>query len=201
MEKLNKYENRVYRNRIKVGTAYDYNPYIKNEKGNYILELEHKVKGNFIAVSESENFINTETGEVLTTSYIKSQRIVDNLTFVKIYLQEVQTLFELKKPSQKLLEFIITRLTPNRDEVFIYVPDALQYCRWNAPNQYYIALRGLIEGKILAQSVKNGFYYINPAVIFNGDRMILMKEYRRQDSKQLELFSNDDKKELKESEF
>lgn len=201
MNKLNKYENRVYRNRIKVGVAYPINPYVKNEEGNYILTLDHKTKTQFIGTSEGDNFVNTDTGEVITTSFIKQTKIVDNLTFVKIYLQEVQILFDLKKPSQKLLEFILTRLIPNRDEVFIYVPDALQYCQWNAPNQYYKALRGLIEGKILAQSVKSGFYYINPAVIFNGDRMILIKEYRKQDSKQLEMQFSDDTKEIKESEF
>lgn len=201
MNNLNKYENRVYVNRIKVGQAYSINPYVKNDSGVFVLHLEHKVKGNFIATSNTEDWVNRDSGEVISTTFIKQTKIVDDNTFVKVFLNSLDIFFELKKPSQKLCEFVITRLTPNKDEVFIYVPDALQYCGWKAPNQYYKALRGLIEGKILAQSVKNGWYYINPAVMFNGDRLVLMKEYRKQDSLQIEIPFFEDKKELKESEF
>ncbi|MDK7255130.1 hypothetical protein QP437_09695, partial [Haemophilus sp. UMB1048] len=52
---------------------------------------------------------------------------------------------------------------------------------------YYRGLKELLEKKMIAKSVKKYIFYINPAIVFNGDRARFVKEIRiKEEEKQRE---------------
>ena len=52
---------------------------------------------------------------------------------------------------------------------------------------YYRGLKELLEKKMIAKSVKRYIFYINPAIIFNGDRARFVKEIKiKEEEKQQE---------------
>ena len=179
---------RVYHNRLKYGVAFEKNPFIINEdNGEIILRIDKTIKKEKIGNTDMV-LMNYKTGELEpSTNILYRNHDVDSNKFVKLYVGYMQLLFDLTKPAQKLIQFIITELKPNQDEVYIYVPDAKIFCQWKTRNQYYTAIKELTDKEIIAQSIKTGWYFINPSVLFNGDRFTVIDRYNRT-KEQLELF-------------
>lgn len=179
---------KVYHNRLKYGMAFEKNPFIIDEEnGEMILKIDKNIRKEKIGNTDMA-LINCKTGELEPSSNILYRNHnVDSNKFVKLYVGYMQLLFDLTKPAQKLIQFIITELKPNQDEVYIYVPDAKIFCEWKTRNQYYTAIKELTDKEIIAQSIKTGWYFINPSVLFNGDRFTVIDRYNRT-KEQLELF-------------
>lgn len=185
------YENnmeylKVYRNRLKYGIAFKENPFIiDTQNGEMILKIDKTVKSKNVGSTEWA-LLNVNTSEIQGTNIIYRNHDVDSTKFVKLYVGYMQVLFDLKKPAQKLIQYIISELKPNQDEVFIYVPDAQKFCQWKVRNQYYTAIKELVDKEIIAQSMRDGWFFLNPNVLFNGDRFTVIDRYNRKNA-QLEL--------------
>ncbi|EPI9236239.1 hypothetical protein ACTD34_004674, partial [Yersinia enterocolitica] len=64
--------------------------------------------------------------------------------------------------------------------------DIAAQCDFNLSNPvYYRGIKELIDKKIIAQSKSKYIYYINPAVLFNGDRAKFIEEIRVKEEKKL----------------
>jgi hypothetical protein len=59
------------------------------------------------------------------------------------------------------------------------------FCGWSTTTQVYLGLGELIKNKIIAPSVNSNLWFINPNVIFNGDRIAFIKEYKLKQTKNL----------------
>jgi hypothetical protein len=176
---------KVYRNRLKYGMAFKENPFVVHE-GKIILEMDKTNKLKNVGSTEWALY-NTNTSEIQGTNILYRNHEIDSNKFVKLYVGQMQLLFDLTKPAQKLIQFIITELKPNQDEVFIYVPDAQKFCQWKARNQYYTAIKELVNKEIIAQSMKDGWFFVNPTVVFNGDRFMVIDRYQKKQSNQIQL--------------
>ena len=78
--------------------------------------------------------------------------------------------------------YLTTLLKPNKDEVYIFVPDVMEFCQWSSKPRVYKAIKELIKYEIIAPSWKPNIYYINPSVLFNGDKLILVQMYQKDDN-------------------
>ena len=62
-----------------------------------------------------------------------------------------------------------------------------EFCGWAKTSQVYLGIGELMANKIIAQSVNPNLWYINPNVIFNGDRIAFIKEYSLKQTKKLKV--------------
>lgn len=180
-------------NIVKVSDAkkYDVSPFLEGE----ILKVD-KQKKLVIAGSTKDVLVDGETGEVTGATVLHRYKEVDKTQFVKLFIGEVSALFDLSKAGLKVFGFVLQSLQINKGEIYIHIPDLMEWCDWKTKKQAYKGLGELISNKIIAVSTRPSVWYINPTVVFNGDRIAFIKEYRLKTplptGKQLNIYKEDE---------
>lgn len=167
-QKMNKNDD------VKEIIRYEENPFLDN--------LVVSTKNKSIKLSrlgKDENIlINQATGEVQGT-HITTYKKVDNDEFVKIFTRNIGLIFDLKAAGIKALNvliFTISNSAINKDlvvldkyalEKFIEVQPEYKLSR----STFDRGLRELVNAQIIARHTREGWYFINPNFIFNGDRI------------------------------
>jgi hypothetical protein len=79
---------------------------------------------------------------------------------------------ELPTPSLKMFIYAMDRLKPLQETVFLHSDDCMVVCGFKSVTSYREGIRGLIDQKIIARKIgSNMEYWINPNVLFNGNRL------------------------------
>lgn len=142
--------------------------------------------------------ITSTGGEV--TGYTAFMRFVevDEEKFAKVYLSQFTAFWELTKPAIRVFGYILSILRPKQDEFFLEMNKCLSYTKYTHANSVLSGLAVLVECGIIARSDSHFKYFINPLVVFNGDRVTFAKTYvkkkkdrDRADQIQLDLFQQE----------
>jgi len=169
---------------------YETSPFV----GQDYLKIDRQ-KRTIIAGSTNKILMDSTTGETEGITLMHKYKEVDKTTFVKLFVDEVSALFDLTKAGLKTFGYILSCLEPNKDTIYIYLPGLMEFAKWNSTKQVYRGLGELIANKIIAPSVMPNIWFINPNIVFNGDRIAFVKEYRLKkelpEPKQLRAFPED----------
>ncbi len=156
---------------------FDENPFMENavkEIGIHSVKKKVFVKGNRSVINQVIN----DDGEIVGHSAFLRTIEVDESQFVKVYLSRFAAFYELNKASIKVFGYIITKcIIPNQDIFYIDFDEAQQFTGYSANNLIRNGLSCLVEQGIIARSTNPYKYYINPLVIFNGDRITFADSY------------------------
>jgi hypothetical protein len=183
--------------KLREAERYTKNPFLKDD----VLSLDTGKK-MIIAGSTKNVIVNTDTGETEGVVMMHKYREVDREQFVKIFVKEVDALFDLSKAGLKVFGYVLNAMRVNTDEIYLSISKLMEYCGYRQKNQVYKGLSELMANKIIAMSKDQNIWFVNPTVVFNGDRVAFVKEYRVKDYKkvsQVKLFS-DAKKAISNSE-
>lgn len=171
---------------IKDLPQYTENPFVENA----IQKVEENTvsKRRFIKGSKGiESTIVNSDGEITGTTAFLQQVEVDEEKFAKLYLSQFAAFWDLSKPAIRVFGYIITNcLIPNKDIFYVDKEEALEYTGYSSERYILTGLSVLCEHGIIARS-KNSFkYFINPLVVFNGNRVTFAKTYVRKKKKTIE---------------
>lgn len=159
------------------------NPFVGPER--FALTVRNDLK--LVAASVS---ININDQEQTTTGVIGRIQDVDTEQFVKIYTSNVACLFELNTTAQRTLIAVfmaVQRQAKDKSEIYLSYNEALQYYveleypenKIPSKKTFYRGLGLLINDGFLAAAARGEhWYWINPSIIFNGDRVRFVQEYR-----------------------
>lgn len=116
-----------------------------------------------------------ETGVLYGMYEVPKNRTVihDGATFTKMYHGNDEIMLDVGEPSYKLLLYIQNNLKANSDTICVPMDVYLSYARYKETNRsaYYRAIEGLLRLTVIARVTGSPFcYYINPNILFNGDR-------------------------------
>lgn len=159
---------------------YEKNPFLQDG----VLTIK-RGKSTVIAGSTKKVMVDTETGEAEGLVLLHKYKEVDKDQFIKLYLGEIKSLFELSKTGLKAFGYVISCMRINDAEIYLSVSKMCIFCGWVSTTQAYLGLGELIKNKIIAPSVDPNLWFINPNVIFNGDRIAFIKEYRLKQTKNI----------------
>lgn len=146
-------------------------------------KTEIKVGSKMIRVSGGMHV--NESGESITHSGIHVLKEVDEDEFVKIYTKNIKAIFDLKPTAQRVLQYLIVELqkTPNADAIYLAWVGAEEYFSEHdikvSRASFHRALSELINKGFLAESTKPNMFWFNPNLFFNGNRITLIHEYRK----------------------
>lgn len=148
-----------------------------------------KIAGGFLTSGE--------TGETIQHAGLHKVQYVDEDRFVKLFTQNLQTFFDLTRASQKVLRVLIATLQEHPGAQGIHLP-WFTVEEFAAKEQFKIsrttfhrAMNEMLEKGFIAESEHPNFFWINPHLFFNGDRMVFISEYRKeQKQKDKEVLSN-----------
>lgn len=157
---------------------YRNNPYLEN--------MLIPIKGKQVRLSrlgKDDNVLfNTATGEALGT-HVTTYKRVDAAQFVKLFTANIALTFDLKSPGIKAFSVLLWSVQNNglsKDEVPLDILVLHEFTEAHAGKEPPLRLssatflRGLAElvnAQIIAKTMRQGWYFINPNFIFNGDRV------------------------------
>lgn len=123
------------------------------------------------------------TGELLGHTQFIRQIEVDEQQFAKIYLSRFPQFFDLKPQAIRVFGYILNQLVPNRDEFVFVLDDCKEYSGYKSESSIRIGLTNLLENDMIARGKTEFLYYINPMVVFNGNRITFAETYVRKKKK------------------
>lgn len=120
--------------------------------------------------------INQETGEL--DGYAQFVQIVevDEEQFAKVYVSQFSSFYELNKSSMKVLHYILSTIKPNSDTFILSLNRCMKFTGYTKFSVFN-GLGSLIKNGIIARSEENNEYFINPLILFNGDRVAYTRAY------------------------
>jgi hypothetical protein len=157
----------------------------KNRDNPFIAEAIERIDNNVVkkyrtATGTSKNAIlqamDSEGKPAGHTTFIR-QIEVDEEQFIKVYLSQFSAWFNLKPQGLKVLGYIMTKLVPRQDLLPFFMYECLEYTAYKGEKSVYIGLANLLENQIIARGMNENFYFINPMIAFNGDRVTFAKTY------------------------
>ena len=175
--------------------------YEKNEKNPFIEKAIEEVNSSTVrkykhASGQNQKAIlqavNAETGELMGHTTFVKQIEVDEEKFTKFYLSNFSAFYDLTKAGIKVLGYILSQTKANQDRVEFDIDKCLKHTGYSTKDSIYRGLSELLESEIIARTRHDIFYYINPLVVFNGNRITYVKSYVKKQKpsnpSQLELF-------------
>lgn len=185
-----------------------FSDFSKNTENPFLLQAIQEINNNAVKKYRSSTgtdrravlqAIDPDTGETLGyTSFIR-QIEVDEQEFVKFYLRDFKVFYGLSEKAIKIFGYILKQIKPNSDEFFFYVNDCIKETGYKTKASIYAGLTELITNEIIARGRADVQFFINPMVIFNGNRITFAKTYVKKkaisasskalpDATQLDLF-------------
>lgn len=166
------------------------NDFAKHEENPFARELVQemtvKQKRKYLKSDDGKAamlVIQPETGEVAAQAQFYEIEEVDDAQFVKIFANFFAIQAGLSKTGREVLTYIMTLLQPKKDTVFIRNDHALYFLGYKTRKSLLIGLGNLLEKGVIARSRFEDEFYINPLIMFNGDRVSYAKMYVRKKTK------------------
>lgn len=126
--------------------------------------------------------VNSNTGEIQSqvAGFWEAEE-VDSTKFVKLFVQGVKALKELTGAGTKVFEVLYLRIQENigKDQVFMAFSSVDQTLTPMSNPTYDRGMREILEKGFIAATHIQGWYWLNPSFIWNGDRLAFVKEYRK----------------------
>jgi hypothetical protein len=167
------------------------NPFIV--PGNFVVQIRKDL--SLVAGGLS---ITDEDSEEIAAGVIGKIQYVDTEQFLKLYTRNVSVLFDLNVTAQKVLIAVFAAVqsqAKDKAHIFLNYNTALEYYQLlgfqKKPSRSSFAqgIKQLIKMGFLAAHYRGeGWLWFNPNLIFNGDRVRFVNEYRvkRKDEKNIE---------------
>lgn len=157
-------------------------------------KLVKKFKNSTHASSEQRAIVaaaDISTGEVFQTSFVRRIE-VDEDQFAKIYLAEFSAaFFELSQSAIRVFGYIMTCMRPKSDMIFFDRTKCKEYTKYKSDKAIYKGLAELVAAEVIARGPADNLWFINPLIVFNGDRAsytreIIKKKKTKKDEKKIE---------------
>lgn len=173
-EKINN-ENSTPKTRRGV-VLYETNPFIATTATN----TKHGVKRITNRTGDKMLVVSENTGEVFGGAGFWQAQDVDKTQFVKLYVNGVKAFKDLTGAGTKVFEvfYLEVQKQIGKDRVYLSYSALNHEITPMSSATYDRGMRELLEKKFLAPTMIQGWFYINPDYVWNGDRLAFVKEYR-----------------------
>ena len=159
----------------------------ENRENPFLQQLTVPVKSRSQAVATNKNdiIVNTITGEQKDGAlFLASKKTVDSEEFAKVFQGAMATLFGLSKAAQRVFNYLLFITRPSQDTLLFRIEDCKQATTYNSIQTIYSGLAELLDNQFIAKSDITNVYFINPQIFYKGDRLIILREYRRKKVKE-----------------
>jgi len=165
-------------------------------RGKPVYESNPSVVGRFpvrmspqkLQRGSSAYMIAPDTGEVISagTFGFVEEKEIDSEQFVKVYLDGIRQYGQLSKSGALLFELVYREISgmagKDRDTVTLNYMLANRWKPDLTRRTYERGLNELLDKNFLFRSMAADVYFVNVRFMFNGDRMVIVKAYRRKGS-------------------
>ncbi|WP_352230783.1 replication/maintenance protein RepL [Escherichia coli] len=155
---------------------------VRYKENPFIKDLALTISSKRVMISpmgkDEHVLVNQSTGEVTGTNVVTYKK-VDSEEFVKLFSRNIALTFELTSSGIKSLNVLIWSVQNTAIQKDVVALDQLAFDDFMKENPnlkmtlrtFQRGLSELESSKIIAKTMRKGFYYINPNFVFNGDRI------------------------------
>lgn len=146
-------------------------------------ELKIETRKKNLTVSRGTELIERkDTSKSYFANIVHTQE-VDKEEFIKLYTSQIKAYFDLTKTAYKVF-FIFLRIYQDaigKDHFYLSCKKAMSLAEKIdhfvlSESIFYRGIKELIEKHIIAKTNEKNWYFINPAIVFNGDRARFVSE-------------------------
>jgi hypothetical protein len=152
----------------------------KNEKRRRFISYNEEEKTS--NENSGSKIIGSTAGEISIDGKTVSRRIIstmkDKKEFIKVFRESIKTILQLSATAQKILWYIMDSLPINKNVVVITNDACMDACGFKNRKSVRDGIIELLDKNILTRSSVKYKYWVNPIVMFNGDRIEFIREYR-----------------------
>jgi hypothetical protein len=113
-----------------------------------------------------------KTGEVFEVLQAGEEKVIDSLPFVKVYYEMLAFMVRTNcQATIKLSLYIMNDLEYKDSYVYLRSSEVCKDLGWKTKGPFYKAVKGLIEACVIARTEIVNLYYVNPNMVFNGNRI------------------------------
>lgn len=160
------------------------NPFLKQAVEEVDRQIVKKWRGaSFSDRKAISAVMDEETGEIVGHTSFMRQIEVDETQFTKLYLTQFQSFFDLTTAGIRVFGYIMTCMQPRKDMIVFDREDCMAYCKYKAVESIYRGLTELLKAGIIARGKNDNFYFINPLIVWNGDRVTFVNQYVKKQTK------------------
>lgn len=102
---------------------------------------------------------------------------VDHETFIKVFRESIKYVAKLSRTAQAILWYIMDNLPKNKSYVIIDNATVMDYCNFKTRKSIWDGIRELLEKNILARTPLAKKFWVNPLIMFNGNRLTYANQY------------------------
>ena len=152
------------------------NPFLKN------LRVPMTPKSNMF-IKKDEAIVNLTDGDVKNDVLLVGKRkYVDSEDFIKLFTKELRVIFDLSKSTQQVFAYMLKKVG-YEDKLIFNFSDCQKTTKYSRTT-IFRALGELFKKEFIARNI--GFvYWINPKLFYKGDRLVVMREYRKAKHKEV----------------
>lgn len=167
---------------------------------------ELKTKRRLVKSGRSEDLVNPATGEITGVAAIHQIEERDDAEFVKVFAAGVAASYELTRTAQRVFQVVLDQYqrTPMSrgyaDTVNLFwFGDGIEGRDVGmSAKTFQRGLKELLSKRFLYPKDSASFW-TNPALLFKGDRVLFIKEYRRRNPSQQETLEAAGQQRLEET--
>lgn len=144
-----------------------------------------------VSAGMRSELVDPKTGEVQGVSAIHRVKQVDDAEFVKVFGEGVKAMYGLTRTGMRVFQAILEEYQNTKmnggfaDSIYLYWFGGGLSGRsiGMSESTFHRGLKELLLNKFIAPRTAN-LYWVNPALFFKGDRVALIREYRRKPAAQ-----------------
>lgn len=177
-------------------SIYSISPLSENKKGRKIFKDNPFITASSffiqvrkdVALVASGLSITDKKNDTVEAGLIGKIQYIDTEQFVKLYTKNIAVLFDIAPSAQKALIAVFCAVQAEaKDKAHIFLTyqkardyyAALGFQKIPSRSTFFAGIKLLIElGFLAAHYWGEGWYWFNPNLIFNGDRVRFVTEYR-----------------------
>lgn len=159
---------------------YQDNPFISNNRFSVVIAGKSEVIGQDLTIHDKHH-------DSIDAGVVVRQKEVDTEQFVKLYSKNVSLFFDLSTTAQKaLIAVILAVQDQSKDKAEIYLSyqqaivyyKSIGYEKIPSKNLFSRGLNQLIDAEFIANHWRKlGWYWTNPNILFNGNRIAFIDMY------------------------
>jgi hypothetical protein len=151
----------------------------------FMTGISLKTKKRKLTVARGTSLTDVDTGEQELTTTIAQIKEVDEEQYIKVYSGKIKFYFDLSSAGFKVFMLLLQSVqqTVGLDRVYMTHQRASKSMEAMGGTLsravYDRGVNDLCAKKVIAACDESGWFFINPAIIFNGDRARFVEEYRK----------------------
>ena len=128
---------------------------------------------------ENKYWVIDDNGQKVAESVFVRETEVDDEQFAKIFLGGLLNFWKISPRGIRVFTYVIKQLRPGKDSFYFSTEECMKFTAYKTRGLVTSGLAELIGAGLIARSTDSIIYFLNPSILFNGNRLTFAKTYVR----------------------